>query len=180
MSRPITLLTLPLVGLLVGLALGRANQTDEPRTLEVGGFALEQEVWIDATPEQVFDAFTGDVSGWWDHTFSEKPVRLFIEPRPGGGFVELFDEAGNGVQHATVNVAKRPEELQFHGPLGFAATGLNLEMAHRVLFTAEDDGTRVKVAVHAVGEMESGWPAAVQGVWHHFLVERLKPYVEGL
>lgn len=180
MTRPITLLALPVVGLLVGLALGRIQTNDEPQVLDVGAFSLVQEVLIDATPEQVFDAFTGDVSGWWDHTFSENPVRLFIEPRPGGGFIELFDEQGNGVMHATVNMAKRPEELQFHGPLGFASTGLNLQMAHRVQFTAEGDGTRVRVAVHAIGEMQSGWPAAVQRVWHHFLVERLKPYVEGL
>ncbi|MEE8467391.1 MAG: SRPBCC domain-containing protein [Planctomycetota bacterium] len=180
MTRSITLLTLPMVGLLVGLALGRSQTNDGPQILEVGAFSVVQEVLIDATPEQVFDAFTGDVSPWWDHTFSEQPVRLFLEPRPGGGFIELFDDEGNGVLHATVNMVKRPEELQFHGPLGFAATGRNLQMAHRVQFTAEGDRTRVKVAVHAMGEMDPAWPAAVQRVWHHFLVERLKPHVEGL
>ena len=85
--------------------------------------------------------------------------------------------------HATVNMVQRPQELQFHGPLGFATTGLNLQMAHRVQFNDEGEqgeGTRVTVSVRAIGEMQPTWPAAVQGVWHHFLVERLKPYVEGL
>ena len=53
-------------------------------------------------------------------------------------------------------------------------------MAHRVQFIAEGEGTRVKISVRAIGEMQSSWPATVQRVWHHFLVERLKPYVEGL
>ena len=30
-------------------------------------------------PEEIYDAFTGDVKPWWDHTFSESPARLYNE-----------------------------------------------------------------------------------------------------
>lgn len=32
-----------------------------------------------------YDAIRGDISGWWDHSISEKPYRLYIEAKPGGG-----------------------------------------------------------------------------------------------
>jgi hypothetical protein len=32
--------------------------------------------------------------------------------------------------------------------------------------------------VDASGHVEKGWPETVDSVWNHFLVERLKPYVE--
>jgi len=40
-------------------------------------------------PVFVYDHLTGDISEWWDHSFSEKPYKLFIEARPGGGFYEI-------------------------------------------------------------------------------------------
>ena len=35
----------------------------------------------------------------------------YIEPRPGGGFIEIFDDEGNGVLHATVIYADRGKLL---------------------------------------------------------------------
>jgi len=43
---------------------------------------------------------------------------------------------------------------------------------------AGPDSTRLTFSAHATGEFEDGWPAAVDGVWRHFLFERFKPYVE--
>ena len=34
---------------------------------------------VPGTPESAWDEFTGDVSGWWDHTHSEKPAELVID-----------------------------------------------------------------------------------------------------
>ena len=68
-------------------------------------FELKQNLL--GSPEIIFDAITGDISPWWDHTYSEKPVKLFIEPRPGGHFLEVFNEQGDGVIHATVTGAQR-------------------------------------------------------------------------
>jgi hypothetical protein len=43
---------------------------------------------------------------------------------------------------------------------------------------AGTDSTVLTVSVHAAGEIEAGFDRMVRGVWHHFLVERFKPYVE--
>ena len=72
-----------------------------------GVFSFEQQLTLPGTPNEIYDAITGDISGWWDHSFSEKPYKLYIEPKPGGGFYEIFNESGDGVKHATVTVADR-------------------------------------------------------------------------
>ncbi len=35
--------------------------------------------------------FLMEFSAWLDHSFSDKPLKIFIEARPGGGFYEIFD-----------------------------------------------------------------------------------------
>ena len=52
-------------------------------------FSFEKNITVPGTPEEVFDAATGDISPWWDHSFSENPMRFYIEPKPGGGFYEI-------------------------------------------------------------------------------------------
>lgn len=144
--------------------------------LEVGGFSFELEVTVPATPERTFDAFTRETLEWWDHHFSEKPVGLYFETKPGGGFLEIFDEEGNGARHATVIYADRGKMLRFTGPLGMS--GHALEMVHTLTFEPVKGGTRVALTVRGSGQLEQGWPEAVEGVWRHFLVERFKPHVE--
>lgn len=164
-----------LAGGLLGLtAAARAEVTERSDY----AFSVTQTAAIAASPETVWDAFTGDISGWWDHSFSGKPAKFFIEAKPGGGFIELFDAQGNGVKHATVIWAQKPTKLSFEGPLPF--NGLAVNMVHQVTFAAQEDGsTKVKVVVNAFGKIDASWADAVDGVWHHFLAERLKPYVEG-
>lgn len=149
----------------------------DTRKIEIGGFAVEQEVTVPVSPVVAFDYFTGDILPWWDHHFSEHPVRLWIEPFPGGRFYELFTHAGDGVVHATVLVADRGKQLRLDGPLGFS--GHALHMVHTLDFEPIGDGsTRIKLSVHGAGELQEGWPEAVDQVWRHFLVEQFKPYVE--
>lgn len=144
--------------------------------LETGGFGVEKEVYIQATPEVVFDALTGDVSGWWDHHFADDPKSLVIEPRPGGTFLEVFDDEGNGAKHADVIYAHRPKLLRMVGPLGFSGNALS--MVHTFLLEADGDATRLKLSVRGVGQLEEGWAEAVDGLWDHFLVEQLRTWVE--
>lgn len=174
------LLLLPLVACATpGAGARAAAPPDEIQRLDVSGFALDHEALVrGGTPEEVFDLFTGDVTAWWDHHFSERPVRIVIEPEIGGRFYEVFDEAGNGAQHARVTYVKRGAELHFTGPLGFASLGVHFDMVHRFLFVPTEEGTLVRLSVHGVGEIQEGWPEAVQGVWHHFLDERFVPYAE--
>lgn len=158
----------------VGAAIARAEVTEQSEY----SFSVVQTVEIGAAPDEVWSAFTGDISGWWDHSFSGQPAKFFIEPTPGGGFIELFDDAGNGVKHGTVIYVQRPTKINFEGPLPF--NGMAVNMVHQVIFTAREDGrTEVKVTVNAFGKIDPTWADAVNGVWAHFLGERLKPFVEG-
>lgn len=141
------------------------------------GFHVEHEVRVAVPPEVAYDRFTGDVSPWWDHHFSEQPHALVIEPEIGGRFYEEFDAEGNGVRHATVIAADRGRLLRMQGALGLA--GYPLEMVHTLRFSAVEGGTRVTLEVRAWGVIEEGWATAIDAVWRHFLVERYKPWAEG-
>jgi len=140
------------------------------------GFVIEHELVVPATPEAAYDAMTGDISAWWDHSFSERPARLYIEAKPGGGFYEIFDESGDGVLHARVIYAQRGKLLRFHGPLGLSGEALDLVVTYE--YKAVDDGCLVKVTAKGAGDIDDKWPGIIDSVWHHFLFERLKPYLE--
>ena len=149
----------------------------EVRTLRTGAFAFDVEVTLPGAPEVIYDAITGDLTPWWDHKFSQNPARFVLEPKPGGGFWEIFDASGDGVRHAIVIFAQRGKLLRFDGPLGL--TGHAVQMVTTYAFEpAGADSTRLKVTVHVAGEMDDGWPRVVSATWRHFIVDRFKPYVE--
>ena len=163
--------------LLAGLVLGLQDDGSVKATA-LSGFAFEKTVEYPVPPSELFDAMTGDVSGWWDHHFSDEPHAMTIEPRPGGGFYEMYDGAGNGILHATVTHANRGKFLGFTGPLGLAALGGPVDMVHSFTFEEIESGTRLKLSVHGAGELPKGIGGVVSNVWDHFLVEQLLPYVE--
>ena len=110
---------------------------------------------------------------------SEKLLKFYLEVKPGGGFYEIFDEAGNGVKHAEVIYAQRSKLLRFVGPLGLSGNAITLVTNYQ-FESMGNDSVRVNVTVNASGQMEEGWAETVDRVWYHFLFERLKPYVEKL
>ena len=140
-------------------------------------FAFDKEVTLPGTPEQIFDAATGDISGWWDHSFSKNPKKFFIEAKPGGGFYEIFDDEGNGVLHATVIYSQRGKMIRFDGPLGLSGRAVQIVTTYE-FSEAGKDSTLMKVSVHGSGEMEEGMPAIVEKVWEHFIYERFEPYIK--
>jgi uncharacterized protein YndB with AHSA1/START domain len=148
----------------------------ETKDLKTGAFQVSQELVLPASPEAVFDAVTGDISGWWDHSFSGHPLKLYIEPKPGGGFYEIFDAAGDGVLHATVNYADRGKILRFTGPLGLAGQAITVVTTYE--FSPDPAGTKLRLTCNVSGQIEDGQDKIIDAVWHHFLVERLKPYIE--
>ena len=143
---------------------------------DTDGFEIRQEIVLPTDPETLYDTVTGDISGWWDHHFSQHPRKFYIEPRPGGGFYEIFDDQGNGVLHGTVTWAERGKRLRFQGPLGLAGYPIQLVVTYD--FTAQEGGTRLTVTARAHGQVKEGWPEAVDSVWHHFLYEGLAPYLQ--
>jgi uncharacterized protein YndB with AHSA1/START domain len=159
-----------------GIAGAAAAAVADVKEARTGAFVVEHSVTLPGSPEAIFDAITGDISGWWDHTFSGKPRRLFIEARPGGGFWEHFDDEGNGVKHATVTYAHRGRLLRFEGPLGLSGNAITLVTSYA--FTAVgSDSTRLDVSSHCAGEFQEEWPAVVDGVWKHFIVDRFQSWI---
>lgn len=164
-----------LVSITILLLQPSVAQDTEQRSCSV--FSFEEGVTLPGSPETIYDAATGDISGWWDHSFSENPIRLYIEPKPGGGFWEIFDESGDGVLHATVTAAQRGKLLRFDGPLGLAGTAIQIVCTY-IFEPVSPDSTRMTLSVHASGEMQDGLDEIVRRVWRHFLLEQFKPYVE--
>jgi hypothetical protein len=166
-------------GVLVALAAlcAALPAAAEHKPLEVGAFNVTHELVLPGAPEVIYDAITGDLSGWWDHSFSDEPASFVLEPTPGGGFWEIFDDSGDGVRHATVIFAERGKWLRFEGPLGFSGKAVHIVYTYKFTPVGEDS-TRLNLDVRAAGEIEEGWAETMDAVWHHFLFERFKPYVE--
>lgn len=144
--------------------------------LTVGGFAVEHSITVHGTPMEVWNVLTGDILPWWDHRFKENAVRLYLEPKPGGCFCEIFDAEGNGARHAVVTYVEPGKTIRFEGPLGLTGNAISLVNTYEL--AQQGDSTKVTVKSRAAGEMRDGWPEAVNGVWRHFLVEAFKPYYE--
>ena len=149
----------------------------EPAEFAVKGFTFTFDVTVPGSAEATFVLMTGDVSGWWDHHMSDQPKALYIEPKPGGGFYEIFDEAGHGVRHAEVTYAEQGKRLRMEGPLGLA--GRAFHMVTTWDYEAAGDSTRVTCTVNMSGQIDAEKAAVVEGVWKHFLIEQFKPWAEG-
>ena len=161
------------------LVLGdRADQVHSSgRTIRSERHELE----LPGSREDIYAGLTGDISGWWDHTFSGKPSAFFIEARPGGGFYEYFDDAReNGVLHGTVIYAERGRKLTFRGPLGLSGNALDLVVTYTLTDVegAATPTTRLSLLVSGAGRVDEGWDTAIDSVWSHFLFDRFKPWVE--
>jgi hypothetical protein len=143
---------------------------------ESGSFNFIVETTVDGTSGKVFEAITGDISGWWDHSFSEKPLKLYVDPYPGGAFMEIFDEEGNGVRHAVVTAADYGRLLRYEGPLGLAGSALFMVTTWS-LSDVDGGQTLVTISVHGAGEMQDGIPDILEKTWTHFLVGQLKPFL---
>lgn len=140
-------------------------------------FTFTKRVTLPGDPVYIYDSISGDISGWWDHSFSETPARLYLEAKPGGGFYEIFDESGDGALHATVTYAHRGKLLRFDGPLGLAGQAFHMVTTYS-FEPVGTDSTSLAVEIHAAGEIDDNIPGIVEKVWEHFIFERFKPYIE--
>ncbi len=161
-----------------GLVFGSGFLVSTPKEFPVRGFSFDQEIEVPLTPEKAFDTFTGDISPWWDHRFSKKPTKFVIEPKPGGHFIEQFDEQGNGVIHGLVTWSDRGKKLVFRGPLGLHGKALDLVCGFQ--FEPSAEGCKIKASIHGMGETNAETEKIIAQVWDHFLVERFQKYAQGL
>jgi hypothetical protein len=155
---------------------GAGAEQSAVKAFDVRGCTFTMDVTLPVDPGTAFDVMTGDISGWWDHSFVENPRKLYIEPKPGGGFYEIFDDKGNGARHATIIYADRGKRLRFEGPLGLSGRAVTFVASFD--FDKTDTGSVVKLTANMVGQFDDKLQSVVEDVWRHFLVDRLKPYVE--
>ena len=157
---------------LLSLACNRSQKEKVSNT-----FQFEMNFTYPGDPGFVFDHLTGDIREWGDHSFSGSPYKIFVEPKPGGGFYEIFDESGDGALHARVIFAKRGEMLRMEGPLGLSGQALTLVCTY-TLKASGSDGTMLTLNVNGAGDFSPDTPETVRQVWEHFLWEQFKPYIE--
>lgn len=145
-------------------AAAPASARDPALDPVVGDLAVD----VDLAPAAAYRAFTVEIGQWWDHHFSESPYLLRLDARPGGAFVEFFDAAGNGAEHARVILAREGEMLRMVGPLGLS--GRAVEFVHTFTFAArEGGGTTVSLHLEVIGALGPETRAIVLQVWEHFL-----------
>ena len=140
-------------------------------------FSFEMNFSYPGDPVFVYDHLTGDISPWWDHSFSEKPYKIYIEAKPGGAFYEIFNESGDGARHASVIYAERGKMLRMEGPLGLSGQALTLVCTYS-LKAAGEHSTLLTLNVNGAGEFTEETPDIVKQVWEHFLWEQFQPYIE--
>jgi hypothetical protein len=51
----------------------------ENEILIIKGFRITHDINIPGNPAVVYDAITGDISAWWDHSFSKNPAKFYME-----------------------------------------------------------------------------------------------------
>ncbi|XBQ16280.1 MAG: SRPBCC domain-containing protein [Oceanicaulis sp.] len=161
-----------------------AAQAAEPAPAELQsftpqGFRTRIEVEIAAPREEVFEAATGDVTGWWDHSFALDPAEMVIEPVFGGRFYERL-EAGSddGALHARVIYVDAPGVLRLHGPLGLSGRAVDIVTSWTLTEAEDGAATAFTVDLAMTGEIDAELAGIVRQVWVHFIEGRLKPYVE--
>lgn len=172
-----------IASLLLALTLQDAQPTEtiEPvvSAYDVQGFRSQFVVDIDAPRQEVWDAATGDISGWWDHRHTPDPAEYIIEAEFGGRFYERFEEGKeDGAIHAEIPYVKAPERLIMNGPLGLIGRSYDLVATWSLEETQDGASTRFTVDLSMHGEIDENLAGIVHGVWVHFIDERLKVYVE--
>jgi hypothetical protein len=156
-----------------------AQSSPELTPFEAQGFRTQIVVDISAPRDEVFDAATGDVSPWWDHTFWPGPAELVIEPEVGGLFYERFEAgAPDGVVHARVIFVRAPEQLRLDGPLGLSGRAVHLVSSWTLEEGASPNETVFTVDLAMTGELDEELAGIVRSVWVHFIEGRLKPFME--
>lgn len=157
------------------------------RELETRAFEFDLTVAMPATREEVWQALTGDVSGWWDHHVSDASAELVIYPRPGGAFWEYFDSDGaTGIEHAEVIFSRPPEKLVMTGPFGFSGNAVRMVVTYALEPVADENltgdldttGSVLTVTVSVSGVYKDGWDSDIRDVWRHSVESRLKGYLD--
>jgi len=139
-------------------------------------FQIEQEIFIEGTREEVFDALTKKVEDWWEFRLAPKQVQshFTFDPTPGGQFMERWGE-NSGAVWGTVYFVNAPEEIRVQGHLGMQGA-VNSAYTYRLL--EKDGGTLLQLSHTASGVIRENWEEDHKNGWEYLLGTLLKNYVE--
>ncbi|HKT48344.1 MAG TPA: SRPBCC domain-containing protein [Candidatus Acidoferrales bacterium] len=131
-----------------------------------------QEIHVKASPEVTFAALLEQL-GPGNETPDGVPMFLKIEPWPGGRW---YRDLGNGNGHywGVVQAIKRPELLEFHGPMFMSYPAVS-NVQYRL--SAVDGGTLIKFRHSALGLITEEHRAGVNRGWSH-IHEQLRKLAE--
>jgi uncharacterized protein YndB with AHSA1/START domain len=123
--------------------------------IHLSGRTLEKELFINATPQRVFQALTepAELERW----FVQKAE---VDLRPGGAI--RFEWAPDAVEMGTILVLEPPYRLSYSwGALSPGPTTITFEL------TAENEGTRLRLIHTGIGEGEDwdSYYTAVSSGW---------------
>ena len=145
-----------------------------------GGFVSVNEVIIDASRQDAWEAAIEDIGVWWssDHTVSGDASRLSITAVPQGCFCESFG-AGAGVVHLTVTMVNPGVVIRLTGGLGpLGLMGVNGNMTWE--FDDAEEGTKVRFTYAVGGYRPEGLDTIAEPV--DFVIgealARLKAHIE--
>lgn len=147
---------------------------------EPNGFTLVNELTINASRAEVWQAAVDHVGQWWsdDHTISGDAGNMSIEAVPQGCFCEAIGDHA-GVVHLTVTFVNPQIILRLTGGLGpLGLMGINGNMTWE--FFDEAGGTRVRFSYVVGGYRPEGLTSIAEPV--DFVIGEalmlLKTYVE--
>lgn len=139
-------------------------------------FKIEQDITIDANSEKVFSKLTGNITAWWDHTRSENPKAVILEPKLNGLFYEDMG-GGNGAIWGRVEHLEINRIISWKGSMGMGSAVLGVI---KIELEEKENTTLLKLSHHAIGLIDSNASENYNTGWQHLLRDRFKPYVEGL
>lgn len=131
--------------------------------------SVTQEIHVNASIEVTFDALLEQL-GPGNETHDGKPMPMKLEPRPGGRW---FRDLGgdNGHYWATVQAIKRPDLLEFSGPLF-----MSYPVSNNVQYRLKEEGgvTIIQFQHTGFGLIQENHKKGVVVGWAHMLQEAAK------
>ncbi len=147
--------------------------------IDLSSLIIQMEETIEAPAEKVFDALTGDISGWWGFPFLLSPddaVSVTIDPKLGGLFYESWGDDGSGVILGTVTRLKKGRRLSIQGYMSLP--GPLAGLIDFQLTPNSPTSTTVKLFHSAFGTFDWQANRHYEPGWKHLLNIRLKQHVE--
>lgn len=149
------------------------SRQQEERTMET--LQIEQEVVIEAEPQQVFEALTTHIDAWWMQGYACPHSIFHLEPVAGGRFYEDFGPGQGSALYASVTYLEPGRKLRLMGPMAMrgpviGTVSFDLE--------PEEHATRLKLSHRVLGTVDDEDREIYTTGWRELLGKHLKRFVE--